>query len=48
MTQEINRLAEKIVKTRKKLLKACVKHDEEKMIKYQHKLLKLNLQMHQG
>lgn len=43
MTKKIKDLTEKIIKTRRKLLKACVEGDEKKMIKYQHKLLRLNL-----
>lgn len=45
MTKEINKLVKKIAKTQRKLLKACVEHNEEKMIKFQHKLLKLNLKL---
>jgi len=47
MAKKVNDLAEKIVKTRRKLLKACVRQDEKKMIKLQHKLLKLNLKANQ-
>lgn len=43
MTKKIKDLTDKILKTRRKLLKACVERDEERMIKYQHKLLRLNL-----
>lgn len=45
MTKEINKLTEKIVSVRRRLLKACVDHDENKMIKLQHKILKLNLKL---
>jgi len=45
MTKEINKIAEKIVKVRAKLLKACVERDEPRMIKLQHKLLRLNLKL---
>lgn len=47
MTKKIKDLAEKIVKTRKKLIKACLEHDEDRMIRLQHKLLKLNLKSNQ-
>ena len=47
MTKEINKIATKIAKVRAKLLKACVEHDEDRMIKLQHKLLKLNLKLGQ-
>ncbi len=47
MTKKIKNLTEKIAKTRRKLIQACLKHDEDKMIKYQHKLLKLNLRQGQ-
>lgn len=43
MSKKVKDLAEKIVKTRHKLIQACLDHDEERMIKLQHKLLKLNL-----
>lgn len=43
MARKIKDLQEKIMKRRRKLIKACLKHDEEKMIKHQQKLLRLNL-----
>lgn len=46
MTKEINTLVEKIARTQRKLIKACLANDEKKMIKHQHKLLSLNLLMH--
>jgi len=46
MTKEINKLVEKIARTQRKLIKACLAHDEDKMIKHQHKLLSLNLKLH--
>lgn len=47
MTNKINKLAQKIVKVRRKLLQACLDHNESRMIKLQHKLLKLNLKQGQ-
>ena len=38
-----DKIRKKIIKVRAKLLKACLEHDEPRMIKLQHKLLKLNL-----
>lgn len=47
MAKKIKDLTEKITKTRRKLLKACVEGDEKRMIRLQHKLLKLNLKLNQ-
>lgn len=43
MTKKIKDLDSKIQECQRKLLKACVKGKEKKMIKHQHKLLRLNL-----
>lgn len=45
MSKKINDLSEKIIKTRRKLIKACLQHNEAKMVRLQHKLLKLNLKV---
>ncbi len=39
-----NSLELKIASQRQKLLKACLRHDESKIIKHQQKLLRLYLQ----
>lgn len=44
MAKKIKALEEKILNRRKKLIKACLEHNEAKMIKHQHKLLQLSLQ----
>jgi hypothetical protein len=46
MTKKIKDLAQKVYARRKKLIRACLRHDEDKMIKHQHKLLKLHLLLH--
>jgi len=43
MTKKIKSLQQMIVDRRRKLLRACLRHDENKMIKHQHKLLRLYL-----
>ena len=43
MTKKIKKLEQKILERRRKLIDACLRHDEKKIIKHQHKLLKLHL-----
>jgi predicted transcriptional regulator len=44
MSNNLNRLAEKIQKRRKKLIKACLAHDIVKQAKHKRKLIQLWLQ----
>lgn len=43
MTDKIKGLEKKILRCQRKLLKACLSRDEAKIIKLQHRLLRLNL-----
>lgn len=48
MSKQVSDIKEKIQKTQRKLIKACLDHNENKMFKHRQKLIKLWIKAKEG